>query len=87
MLERVRGTNPRRTYYVEGMPILSKEEYQAWLEENMAEFDELQANYEKNNFLKTFAPSIDRIDNSKSYVADNMRWLVNHMNAAKGDKV
>ena len=87
MVERVLGTNPRRTYSVEGMPILSKEEYAVWLEENMDDFDRLQAEYEREGFSKPFAPSIDRIDNKKSYVADNMRWLVNHANLAKGDKV
>lgn len=75
-----------RQYGAYGKPILSKEEYIAWFNQNRKDFNALYKEWADANFIKRLSPSIDRIDNSIGYIASNMQWLSFSDNAAKGNK-
>lgn len=82
---RVGGFASRR-YKVEGTEMLTREEFDKWCEENQHIFDRLYSVWEENNFSRTFAPSIDRVDSNGGYTLNNMQWLSFSDNAAKKDK-
>lgn len=64
-----------RKMRVEGMPFLSKIEWDEWCEENMDEFMRLYKIWEASDFSQRYAPSVDRIDNNRGYEKDNLQWL------------
>ncbi len=43
-------------------------------------------NWQKNNFKRKFAPSIDRIDNNKGYTLDNLQFISQSINSRKDYK-
>ena len=72
--QRIEG-RATRTYKIEGKEMLSYEEYCVWLKNNMDSFERLYEAWQASNFARRLTPSIDRIDNSKSYTPDNMQWI------------
>lgn len=82
---RVEGRATRR-YYVEGKPMLTKQEFYSWYKDRETEFMEIYKIWESNDYKNKFAPSIDRIDNKKGYTVDNMRWVTKSFNSSKGAK-
>ncbi len=47
----------------------------------------LWTNFQKPGALYSSAPSVDRIDNNKSYSIDNIQWISHGINAQKDQKV
>ena len=63
----------------------SKEEFVKWLEDEYnIKFDKLFLEWIDSGFLKNKVPSIDRIDDYKSYSFDNMQLLTWEENNLKG---
>lgn len=73
---------------VYGKSFLSKEEWKEWVyqEDNLKILKDLHENFIKNNFDKRLSPSIDRIDNSKGYTKENLRWITLSENCKKYNK-
>lgn len=49
-------------------------------------FDKLYDDWVSSGFDKKLSPSIDRVDTSKGYTLDNMRWLTHSENSSIGAK-
>ena len=72
MVKRVSGKTPRKNYT--GMPICSYEFFKNFSLKD-PNFNQIFVKWEESGYLKTLAPSIDRIDKAKGYVDGNMQWL------------
>lgn len=86
IVNRCTGKHKNRTYKVQTMPYLTKEEYATWWEENIKSFNTCYKLWVKNDYKNKFAPSIDRIDSNKGYTPDNMQWLTFTENCQKHNK-
>ena len=86
IVSRCTGKHKNRTYYVEGMPYLSWEEYEDWWLNNVQDFQYCYNIWKRCGFKNKFAPSIDRIDSKKGYTPDNMQWLTFSVNCSKYNK-
>jgi hypothetical protein len=84
--QRVEGRAGRK-YGVMGKPLLSYEDYCVWLNNNIDNFERLYVDWEASGFTRKLTPSIDRIDNTRGYEADNMRWITVTENSRKFNKV
>lgn len=83
IVQRCTGGHKSRSYFVEGLPYLSWQEFRAWWKENEASFEKCYELWKESGYRNKYAPSIDRIDGSRGYVADNMQWLTFHVNCSK----
>jgi hypothetical protein len=83
--QRVEGRAARK-YFVEGMDVLSYSEYSKWVINNMEQFESLYNEWVKSGFKRKYTPSIDRINNTKGYTSDNMRWITQSDNSKKYNK-
>jgi len=52
-----------------------------------SEFLRLYKIWQSNDYQRKFAPSIDRIDNSKDYVMSNLRFITHYENSTKDAKI
>ena len=69
------------------LPNFIKDEFVDWCIANG--FDELYKKWFESGFKKDFAPSIDRVDNTKGYTFKNMQlttWNINNSNGNKDRK-
>ena len=81
-------TGGSHKYTVNGKMFLSKEEWIAWCyePENYRKFIEIYNKWVQSNFDEKLAPSIDRINNKKSYIVGNLQWLTKSENSKKYTK-
>lgn len=66
--------------------ICSEKEFLNWAKENRNILQILRTDWLKNSKNTKLRPSIDRIDNSRGYEIDNIRWCTLSENASKADK-
>lgn len=85
MLSRVSGVLKKKAHLYKGKEILSKQDFYDWSLQNKS-FHLLFENYLCNNYNMKLSPSIDRIDSSKGYIIDNMRWITHSENSSLGSK-
>lgn len=64
-----------------GKELLPREEFYEWAL-NDPVFRSLFMAYEALGFDRRFAPSPDRIDSSKGYTLDNLRWVTHSINSS-----
>lgn len=83
---RCRGVG--RTYHVTGKDFLTKGEWNTWCyaPETYKRFMRAYELWVQNNFNEKFAPSIDRVDNTKGYILGNLQWLTKSENCSKYTK-
>lgn len=82
MTSRVKGILKKKAHLYEGLDILPKEEFYAWsLNSN---YPQLLEAYKESGYDAKLAPSVDRIDSSRGYVLDNMRWVTHSENSRLG---
>jgi len=84
MLARIEGRSTRK-YKVENRAICTRAEFYKWCEQNIEVFKKIHQTWEKSNWDNKYSPSIDRIDNSKGYTINNIRWLSKTDNCKKYD--
>lgn len=75
------GKSNHKSY--NGMEILTYDEWMEWTKKTYDVFIELFRLWQDGGYNRRLAPSIDRIDNEKGYVVNNMQWLTNHENTLK----
>jgi len=75
-------------YNVIGKGICSKKKFIQWCHQDsvLKTFIILYNNWVKNNYIRTMCPSIDRINNNKGYMLDNIRWITQSENSIKYNK-
>ena len=83
MKSRVTGVQKLKAHLYVGLPIISKEEFYAWSKINL-QFLSLFKQWEKSGYSRLLTPSIDRIDSSKGYEIENIRWLTHSENSKEG---
>lgn len=83
MLSRVKGIQKLKAHLYLGKEILSKESFYKWANESK-EFHKLYTNWTLNGYERKLTPSVDRIDSSKGYELDNMRWITHSENSRLG---
>lgn len=84
MLSRVKGVLKSKAHLYEGLHILSKEEFYEWSLNN-TEYNNLYNDWVKNKYDLRLSPSIDRIETSKGYSLDNIRWITFSENSSIAD--
>lgn len=85
LVQRAEG-RASRSYRITGMPVLSRAEWDKWAIDNMGTFLRLYEQWEHHDFDHKYAPSVDRMDNSLGYTADNIQWLTVSDNSHKYTK-
>ena len=77
-----------RHYSVEGKRICSKLKFMNWCysEDVMKKFVKLHNNWKINNYCRKLCPSIDRINNNKGYMVNNLQWITQQQNSSKSIK-
>lgn len=66
-------------------PLYSIDELREWIEDNSI-FDELYSNWVDSEYKTNYKPSIDRIDDNKPYLLDNIQLMTWEENKKKGHK-
>lgn len=76
------------SYSSYGKKFLSREDWLKWCYEdkNYKKFLKLYKNWKLSNFNKKLSPSIDRINNKRSYMKNNLQWLTLSQNSSKHTK-
>lgn len=82
MKSRVLGINDKSGRYT-GKSILPKAAFYEWAL-GSDEFHRLWAAYVAAGFDRELAPSVDRVDSSRGYDLDNIRWITTHANSMGG---
>lgn len=72
-------THPR----YKGLELCTKKEFITWAEKDL-DFNWLFVQYKNSKGVRALAPSVDRIDSSKGYTLDNMRFLTLSENGRLG---
>lgn len=84
MLSRVKGVLKSKSHLYEGLHILDKEEFYKWSLNN-TEYISLYNNWVKSGYDLKLSPSIDRIETTKGYSLDNIRWITFSENSSIAD--
>lgn len=85
MESRTKGVVKGKSHLYQGLEILSRQSFYDW-SLSCKDFNSLYDDWVSSGFDKKLSPSIDRIDTSKGYTLDNMRWLTHSENSSIGAK-
>lgn len=85
MSRRVKTFDIKRPNYF-GLEICTKSEFISLFLTDI-NFLKLYKNWQNNNYLRKYAPSIDRIDNIKGYVTGNLRFISHAENTGKDFRI
>lgn len=80
-----RSTNHSHSF---GQDLLSKEEFEEWCvsQPHFTIFLVIYMDWVRSDFNMMLSPSIDRVDSTKGYTADNMQWMTFIENCEKNNK-
>lgn len=84
MKSRVEGVQKLKAHLYEDKELISKEEFKEWA--NSKEYQEMYQVWKDSDFDRRLCPTVDRIDPTKGYTSDNMRWLTHSENSSLGAK-
>jgi hypothetical protein len=87
MTARAEGRSTNRSNAV-GKELMTQEEFLAWCKQydNLMMFVTLYMEWAENEFPLHLAPSVDRIESERGYVADNIQWLSFADNCEKNNR-
>lgn len=83
MKSRITGVQKQKHHLYSGKELLPKEEFYSWAFNNPI-FENMFKVYEDSGFSRKLAPTVDRIDSSKGYTLDNIRWVTHSENSRFG---
>lgn len=85
MESRTKGMVEGKSHLYQGLEVLPRQSFYDW-SLSCKDFNSLYDDWVSSGFDKKLSPSIDRIDTSKGYTLDNMRWLTHSENSSIGAK-
>lgn len=89
MESRVKGIHKTKAHLYSGLEILNREDFYEWSFGDQ-DFNRLYEGWVSSDYDMKLSPSIDRLDTSKGYLKDNIRWITHSENsrlgAISGDK-
>lgn len=80
---RITGIQKKKKHLYFGKEILSRDKFYEFAYSS-DEFHAMFDVWEKSNYDRKLTPTVDRIDSSKGYSLDNMRWLTHSENSSLG---
>lgn len=80
MKSRVLGIQKKKAHLYKGLPILDKEIFYKWSLDDES-YNKLFDAWIQSKYDRRKTPSIDRIDASKGYLEDNIRWITHSQNS------
>lgn len=80
MWSRVTGIQHKKAHLYLGLEILPKTDFYSWALAAESEFWAMWREWQETGSQR-LVPSIDRIDPTRGYTLDNMRWLPQHENS------
>jgi len=83
MKSRVTGIQYKKAHLYKGKELLSKEEFYTWALDSK-EFEYMFIIWGNSEYTRRLCPTVDRIESSKGYTLDNMRWLTHSENSRLG---
>lgn len=83
MQSRVTGVQKQKYHLYQGKELLKREDFYNWAIDNPC-FLQMFETYKNSEFNRKLAPTVDRIDSSRGYTLDNMRWLTHSENSKLG---
>jgi hypothetical protein len=83
IVSRVSGVQAKKHHLYKGKDVLSKQDFYDWSLNNK-DFYRLYEDWCASGFDRKLSPSVDRIDTSKGYTIDNMRWITHSENSRLG---
>ena len=83
MESRITGIQKLKHHLYAGKELLSRQDFYDWATSN-PDFMPLFQAWEESNYDQRLTPSVDRIDSSKGYTVENMRWLTHSENSRLG---
>jgi hypothetical protein len=83
MKSRIEGVQKKKHHLYKGKDLLSKDVFYNWAIEHK-DFHSLYKTWVSSGYSRKLTPSVDRIDSSKGYCLDNMRWLTHSENSRLG---
>ncbi len=85
MQSRVTGVQQIKHHLYKDKTLLSKQSFYEWSLGNPV-FHSLFDEWEKSTYLRRLTPSVDRVDPTKGYDIENMRWVTFSENSRLGGK-
>lgn len=83
MQSRVTGVQKLKFHLYEGKSLLPRKEFYDWANKS-EQFHLLYEIWTQSKYDRKLTPSVDRIDSSKGYELDNMRWITHSENSRLG---
>lgn len=83
MESRINGVQKMKFHLYKGKGLLSREDFYQWALLNES-FLSLFDTYEKENYNRKLAPSVDRINSDLGYSLENMEWVTHSENSRRG---
>lgn len=83
MQSRIQGVQKQKYHLYGNKELLNREDFYNWALNNNI-FNQLFEQYEKSNFDRKLAPSVDRIDSDKGYILTNMEFVTMSENSRRG---
>jgi len=85
MESRAKGIVKGKSHLYQGLEVLPRETFYDWAM-SCADFNNIYDDWVRSGFDRKLSPSVDRVDPSKGYTLDNMRWLTHSENSSIGAK-
>lgn len=83
MLSRVKGIQKLKAHLYHDKEILQKKDFYDWANKS-ERFHTLYNIWKQSGYDRKLSPSVDRVDSSKGYTIDNMRWITHSENSKLG---
>lgn len=83
MQSRVTGVQSKKAHLYLGLELLSRAEFYA-LSLSSDDFNSLFDTWTKAGYIRKISPSVDRVDSSKGYTKENIRWVTHSQNSREG---
>lgn len=83
MQSRIVGIQKKKHHLYKGLPLLSREDFYKWAFASRR-FKNMYKRWVESGYQRKLTPSVDRIDSSRGYEIDNMRWLTHSENSRLG---